>query len=266
MKGFVKCGNPTTLCTIEQGGFEMELFPLFHSGIFQFYCNNEQALSGFNRMKRLNDANTWISKANNLFKFIKFSIDLSVDNLDKCENVFTPYRVTDEYKIVFYYNENAIFRLFMAWDVLGHMYNHFYDLGIKLNSVYYTKIFNKTDCDFMDNKLNSVIGYSEPINFVKNEYTLIREYLNESYKYEHGMTKGHHQYLKKLHDMSMHRDDPHSFTILNSSDRGLPLVDAPQYELMNIVEDAFILYQYITNLIKLYYFEFKSYGFDIGEI
>ncbi|MEK4110905.1 hypothetical protein ABIC86_001556 [Paenibacillus sp. DS2363] len=241
-------------------------FPLFKDGIVQFYSPTDVQHAGFNIFRRLTDANSWISKATDLFNFIRYSVMSSFSHLDKCENIFTPFRVTEEYKLVFYYTENATFRLFMAWDVLGHMYNHFYEMGIGIDRVDYNKIFKKSNCDFMDERLNKVIGHQEAINFVKEEYMLVREHISTEYEYTNGLTRGHHKYLKSIRNMAIHREDPHNFSILNSSNRKTSLVDAPQYELMNIVEDAFKLYQYISTLIKLYYFEFRGYGLDLGEL
>lgn len=233
-------------------------FPLFKNGVVQFYAPTDTQYAGFTALRRLTDANSWISKATDLFSYIRYSVLASLSHLDRCENIFTPFRVTEEYKRVFYYVENALFRLFIAWDVLGHMYNHFYGIGVEINKVDYNKIFKKSNCDFMDNNLNRVIGNKDAIEFVKNEYRLINEHITTNYEYVDGLTKGHHKYLKSMRNMAIHREDPHSFSIINSSNRGIPFVDAPQYELMVIVEDALKLYQYMSTIIKLYYFELRG--------
>ncbi|NEN80796.1 hypothetical protein [Paenibacillus elgii] len=241
-------------------------FPLFKDGVVQFYAPKDAQYAGFSIFRRLTDANSWISKATDLFSSIRYSVLNSLSQLDRCEQVFTPFRVTEEYKPVFYFVENALFRLFIAWDVLGHMYNHFYEIGVEIEKVDYNKIFKKSNCDFMDKNLNKVIGNKEVVEFVKKEYGLINEHITTNYEYVDGLTKGHHKYLKSMRNMAIHREDPHNFSIINSSNRWMPLVDAPQYELMVIVEDAMKLYQYISTIIKLYYFELRGYGLDVGEL
>lgn len=240
-------------------------FPLFKEGIMQVYTSDVQ-LAGLKILGRLTDANSWITKANDLYKMINYSVISSLSVLEKCDQIFIPYRVTEEYKLVFYYVENALFRLFMAWDVLGQMYNHLYDMKTEVAKVNYTRIFEKTSCDFMNNWLERVIGHQKAIEFIKNEYFIIKEYISTNYEYDSGITKGHHKYLKSIRNMAIHREDPHNYSIINNSDRKMPLVDAPQYELMNIVADSMKLYQYISTIIKLYYFEFRGYGIDVGEL
>ncbi len=241
-------------------------FPLFKDGIMNIYVSNEYQHSGLNILRRLNDANSWIRKATDLFRYIRYSVNTSLAYLDKCEHIFTPYRVTEEYKIVFYYVENALFRLFTAWDVLGQLYNHLFDMQVDIEKVNYNKIFQKSSCDFMNDWLERVIGHHEAIDIVKQEYLLIKEYITTEYVYNNGITKGHHKYLMSIRHMAVHREDPHSFSIINSSKRIKHFVDAPQYELMNIAEESVQLYQFITTVIKLYYFEFSGQGLDLGEI
>jgi hypothetical protein len=241
--------------------------PLFLDGLFQSFIKDDYGHYGFTLLRRLQDVNAWIAKANNFLEAINYSLIKALQLNSDCQSIFFPLNVDKEYKEVFYYSENALYRLFSLWDILSHLYNHYFQMNIPIKRVSCYKVFSNKNMNKIEEVLTDYNGYSfKIVNMVRDEFNNIISYINEEYNYKDGITRGYHKYLEDVRNRSVHREDPHNFTVLNSSESPSNLPDAPLYELNCLVKDYFNLYNYLNSIFKLFYFDFKSRGLDVGQL
>ncbi|MDY8045903.1 Cthe_2314 family HEPN domain-containing protein [Paenibacillus polymyxa] len=245
-------------------------FPLYLNDFLKF-IGETNGLKVFEVMRRMNDANTWIKKCNYLLEGINRSFLIAADLIDKNENLFVPFRITNEDRFVFYFIENAIYRLFSLWDTLAHLYHFYYELDFKTEKLHYVNIFNSAIKKTLMNKAKKKIKefLNEPndsfLEIIEEKFVEICRYINEKNEFVDGQWKGNHRYLKKIRNQFTHRDNPHDFALLNYTQKNFSMPDAPLLELKRSIDDYLVLYENICNILKLVTFEMAQYGiwFDV---
>ncbi|HBS44661.1 MAG TPA: hypothetical protein DEA91_09770 [Paenibacillus sp.] len=248
----------------------IESFPLYLNDVFKFVGESNKKRV-FEIMSRMNDGNTWIKKCNYLFEGINRSFLVAADLIDQNENLFVPFRVTQEDRFVYYFIENGIYRVFSLWDTLAHLYNFYYELGFKTKRLHYSDIFNLTFRQtFMikvKRKVNEIVAKPNDsvLQFIEQRFIQICRYINEKNELVNGHWKGNHRYLRYIRNQFTHRDNPHDFSSLNYTQNGIIMPDAPLLELKRAIDDYLVVYEYIYDVFKLITTELAKYGiwFDV---
>lgn len=229
-------------------------FWLFNDKISQFYVGTDvsmlQDIPGMKIMARRQNAIAWFEKSNYFIKYIKHSVNKTLEILDSDTSKFVPFRVSEINEQEFYYVENAEYRLFSFCEILAQLYNDFFELKIPIHAINHRKFF-KNNRKQIINKIKSLKYNDEIKNIIIREVDNIIKFLNKDISYN---------YLVEKRNSFTHRENPHSFTILNGISKNNFLVDHPLYEIKNVVEVLEKIYLYICTVYKLYFFEFKRYG------
>ena len=215
---------------------------------------------------------------------IKYSFERSIDltyNSDILKN-FNPFAThKDEFEI-YYFIENAVFRISTLWDILAQLYNIKYKFNDNLKQINYNKIFKNWDLEdiekyqiiyeFKKGKYKSIIMDKYDIEelikikiyeFKKGKYKSIimdkydieelikiKEYLNEEEPKSiqvSDLWKGNHKYLNDYRNKMIHRNSP-NITNLTSIDT---LIKAPpNYILKRLTDDFYTVSTFINNFIS----------------
>lgn len=229
-------------------------FMLFNNKISQFYAGTDasmlEKIPGMKIMSRMQNSVAWFEKSNYFIKFIKYSINETIEILNSDTSTFVPFNVSEINEHEFYYVENAEYRLFSFCEILAQLYNDFLELNIPIHTINHRKFFQNNRKQIV-NKIKSLKYSIEIKNVIIGEVDAIIKYLDEDCSYN---------YLVDKRNSFTHRENPHSFTMLNGISKSNFLVDHPLYEIKNIVEVLEKIYLYICTVYKLYFFEFKGYG------
>lgn len=229
-------------------------FWIFNDKISQFYVGNNvsmlQEIPGMKIMGRMQNSIAWFEKSNYFIKFIKYSINKTVEILNSDTSTFVPFRVSEINEHEFYYVENAEYRLFSFCEILAQLYNDFLELKIPIHTINHRKFFQKNRKQII-NKIKSLKYNDEIKNVIIREVDNIIKFFNSDISYN---------YLVDKRNSFTHRENPHSFTMLNGISKSNFLVDHPLYEMKNIIEVLEKIHLYICTVYKLYFLEFKGYG------
>ena len=149
--------------------------------------------------------------------------------------------------LIYYYLENAIFRLLTAWDNLAHLFNEFYDVGVPKDKIYSRKFFTRT-----------LLSNSEYTNI--SSAFKIKDYIEESEDTSPSSKwKGNHDFLRTYRNKFTHNNAPDNFSLSNFD---LNLKYPPNFILKRSVEDFNIFYSFYNDTRRKIYEWIISSDFD----
>lgn len=206
----------------------------------------------------IQNIDSWLSKGNNLIFGINVSLN-SAMNYDKDIDYdnYNPFKSDVNKNYTYYFIENAIYRISSLWDVLAQICNDFFECNKNIGDIN-ADDFLKSEFIKRCNKYNEL---AEQTNKDITKY--INEEISRDFSDEKHFWKGNHKYLRKIRNELIHRNDPHSITVLNSnkSNPKFELPQIPMYELKIMTEDYIECYRFIKQLLNKIKIKMKQESF-----
>lgn len=153
----------------------------------------------------------------------------------------------------YYYLENAMFRISSLWDLLAHIYNVFYEVGIPSNKVNYNEFFRINVSNQHRNNKGKIKQ-----NLLKIEALLspVKDYLNEKDNiFKDGKWEGNHKYLNSLRNQLAHRNSP---GIPSCSNFCFSMKNHPCFILRRSIEDYNTVSNFILEIMSKILVELKK--------
>lgn len=167
--------------------------------------------------------------------FIKKSLDKALENIYiqdyKKVELFQP---ANEFEMeAIFYVENAIFRTVVLWDLLGQLYNEYFNIGVSPRSLYYKGFFKKQK---QEELANNIFMYLEKKDLEVD-----------------GEMKGHHKFISDYRNKMTHRNSP-SVTTLSSFDHNIRLpMRFVNYRVIKDYEKVTLFIQELLTIIETDY-------------
>lgn len=139
---------------------------------------------------------------------IKYSLNKAIDIYYNSKKIdFQPFsKMNMTESEATYYIENAIYRSISMWDMLAHLYNIKFCLGIPIEKVSYKKFFSKEYKNIIYPDINE-------INLINAH--IIEEEIKDinKIKSDDDNWKGSHQYVNEYRNSLVHRVSPNVFSM-----------------------------------------------------
>ena len=160
-------------------------------------------------------------------------------NLSSSFEAISNDKYSDE-RLLYYYIENAIFRITTLWDILANIYNIYYEINIKSRDIYYKKLLCIDKRYYNEHKIHEIDNYKE----LRKEMCELKRYIEQDCR-DNGAVddetwKGNHRYLSDYRNQMTHRNSPNVTGVLGQE---FNMKTPPIYLIKRTSED----YSYIIN-------------------
>ena len=208
---------------------------------------DEGLIEGFSRITDYESIYTTIT---DLRYKIRYSIKKAIEYSYK-EDIIEGYNCASscEYILAYYYVENAIFRIWVLWDILAHLCNLRYNLNVEIKDIHHGRIFSSQESTLKKYWKN------DPPKTIQN----IIEYLKEE-DILPGKFKGSYKYIREVRNKMTHRL---SIGVTSLSSYELSFGEPLHYILRHLCECYFNLIGFIIDICNE--IKAQSYRGDVSK-
>ncbi len=215
----------------------------YSKDLFNLFVDDETQIVGViggnnNSLTKYMSFKTLYNTILDLDKKIKKSFREAISIAYSEEFVFDPYCVelSEVEELVYYYIENALFRIEISWDILAQLYVLYYDIDVPVDKIYYKRVFNPGSnrycADFME-KASELNAYFSEDDSTETD----------------GAWKGNHKYMVDYRNKMTHRNSPN---IPSWSNYDFSFKDHPAYIIKRLEEDYSMAYKHTIEFLCNY--------------